>query len=624
MSLTGSTSDGLAWGYYSGYFADNVNFFTGAPVASGVVTGIPSINAGTNGYVPGDSSRDLYSVQWLGYFRSNYTGTWTFYTSSDDASYLWIGPNATSGFAAANSTVNNGGLHGMVEQSGSVSLVAGRYYPIRVQFGENGGGDNMIVSFANPGLTKTTNGQGFFYTAPPTTISSGSQSKIFLGPLFSYPSSSGTLPTSDGMKVSFARASSQYLDFGSQTLDMSQGFSVTCRFAFIGTGVNYERIFDFGKGQGNDNLILCRNAATSQISFYFQNGATQYYVSSTNSVAQGQVNMVTAIYTENPLLMTIVLNGVATTYTPPAGATTPRTLTTCYVGRSNWSTDPYPNIDIYSLSIYNRVLTPNEMSGPPAPMPWSIFTATPNGLTAAQAAVNALALRRGYPGYGDGVYWINCGGVPKQTYCLMDPKWDGGGWMLIMKAAQGATFNWGSTHWTTTSTLNPADTTVTISDAKFDVFNSVPVTDVMAVWPTSDIGAGNQGGSLTVSDGWVWLVKNWYTTAITPLTGFQNDRDAIPADIFSFSGFSTTSPIWSYQSGTRAHVFGSGAHITGSGYYARWGFLWNDQVGTLATEDSIAGIGLSYPSSSGGDFYLWVGTEKKGFNRNIAWLMYGR
>ena len=257
--------------------------------------------------------------------------------------------------------------------------------------------------------------------------------------------------------------------------------------------------------------------------------------------------------------------------------------------------------------------------------PRGIFTSTPNGLTSAQAATNALALKQGYPGYGDGVYWINCGGVPKQTYCLMASKWDGGGWMLIMKAAQGSTFNWGSTHWTTTSTLNPTDTTTTVADAKFDVFNSVPVTDVMAVWPASDIGAGNTGGSLSVSDGWVWLVKNWYTGAITPLAGFQIDRDATPADIFSFSGFSTSSPIWSYQTGTRAHVFGSGAHIAGPDtYITRWGFLWNNEPGTTNTQDAFAGIGLNSPSSSGGDFWFWEYVDKKGFNRNIAWLMYGR
>jgi hypothetical protein len=249
----------------------------------------------------------------------------------------------------------------------------------------------------------------------------------------------------------------------------------------------------------------------------------------------------------------------------------------------------------------------------------------PNGLSPSTAATSALYLKTNYPTYGDGVYWINCNGTPTQTYCLMDSKWDGGGWMLIMKAAQGSTFNWNANYWTTPNTLNPGDTTTNVTDAKFEAFNSVPITDVMAVWPASDIGAANVGGSLAVSDGWVWLVKGWYTSAITGLAGFQIDRDAVPADIFQFSGFSTTSPIWSYQSGTRAHVFGSGAHIAGPDtYITRWGFLWNNEVNTTSTQDAFAGIGLNTPVSSGGDFYFWTGTQKKGFNRNIAWLLYGR
>jgi hypothetical protein len=430
MSLTGSTRDGLAWGYYTGYFADNVNFFTGTAVASGIVTSIPSINAGTNGYVPADQSFSTYSVQWIGYFLSNYTGTWTFYTSSDDASYLWIGPNATSGFTAANSTVNNAGLHGMVERSGTASLVAGQYYPILIQFGEQGGGDNMIVSFSNPVLAKTTDGQGFFYTAPPPTKLFGPQPKIFLGPLFSYPSSSGTQPTSDGTKVSFARASSQYLNFGSQTFDMSRGFSVTCRFAFTGTLGNWERIIDFGNGPASDNIFIARLSNGNTIRFVYINSATEYVVTSTNSVAQDQINTVTAIYNPSPLSLTIILNGVTTTSNPAVAATTPRTLTLCYVGRSNWSGDAYLNGDIYSLNIYNRALTSNELIGPPAPSPWGFFTSTPNGLTADQASVSGLALKQGYPGYTSGTYWLKPTSGSTPGLAFVDMTTDGGGWTL--------------------------------------------------------------------------------------------------------------------------------------------------------------------------------------------------
>jgi hypothetical protein len=146
---------------YVGYFNDVVTWFDTATL-QGDVNQLTQINAFT-------SSADLYSWQWLGYFKASSTENYTFYTTSDDASYLWIGNNAIAGFTTANATVNNGGLHGSVEVTSSpVSLVAGTYYPIRVQFGENAGGDFVTVNFSTETITKTTNGLGYYYYNPAT------------------------------------------------------------------------------------------------------------------------------------------------------------------------------------------------------------------------------------------------------------------------------------------------------------------------------------------------------------------------------------------------------------------------------------------------------------------------
>ncbi len=150
---------------YSGYFADNVSFFATAtpttfganPATSVQTTTIsePSSNDGSN-----------FSVQWLGYFLPSTTETYTFFTSSDDASYVWVGSNAITGFTTGNATVNNGGLHGQLEKSGTASLTAGVYYPIRIQFGEQGGGDVLTFNYSTPTITKTTNVTGrVFYNA---------------------------------------------------------------------------------------------------------------------------------------------------------------------------------------------------------------------------------------------------------------------------------------------------------------------------------------------------------------------------------------------------------------------------------------------------------------------------
>lgn len=152
-------NSGLVGQKYSGYYADNVNYFltatkTGSPsLFTTIDTGSPPWNIG-----------DYYSYEWTGYFKPSTTETYTFYTYSDDASHLWIGDNALSGYTTANALINNGGVHGAREYSGSIALTAGLYYPIRIQFGENAGGDVIRVSFSTPTISKTSNGSGYYFS----------------------------------------------------------------------------------------------------------------------------------------------------------------------------------------------------------------------------------------------------------------------------------------------------------------------------------------------------------------------------------------------------------------------------------------------------------------------------
>ena len=152
---------------YSGYFADNVSFFaTATPQAFGAN---PATSVQTTSITePATDDGTLFSCQWLGYFKPTTSETYTFYTSSDDASYVWVGNNAVSGFTNNNATVNNGGLHGNQEASGSIALTAGVYYPIRIQFGENGGGDVLTFNYSTPTITKTTTVTGLVFYSTTT------------------------------------------------------------------------------------------------------------------------------------------------------------------------------------------------------------------------------------------------------------------------------------------------------------------------------------------------------------------------------------------------------------------------------------------------------------------------
>ncbi|MEM7134023.1 MAG: putative Ig domain-containing protein [Chloroflexota bacterium] len=71
-------------------------------------------------------------------------GTYTFYTTSDDGSKLWINEQLV---------VSNDGTHPMIEKSGTVSLNEG-LHTIRVEYFERGGGQGLEVRYAGPGIPK--------------------------------------------------------------------------------------------------------------------------------------------------------------------------------------------------------------------------------------------------------------------------------------------------------------------------------------------------------------------------------------------------------------------------------------------------------------------------------------
>ena len=94
---------------------------------------------------------DNYSVLFRGYLKPSITtSTLWLRVVSDDASYLWTGATAVSGWSRTNPTAKHPGLHGTtsgVITPGSISVTANYYYPIRLLFGELGGGDELTLTY---------------------------------------------------------------------------------------------------------------------------------------------------------------------------------------------------------------------------------------------------------------------------------------------------------------------------------------------------------------------------------------------------------------------------------------------------------------------------------------------
>ena len=86
-----------------------------------------------------------FSIRWSGQIRPTTTGTYTFYTNSDDGVRLYVN---------GQTLVNNWTYHGATEDVGTIALTAGQLYTIVMEFFQGGGGEIAQLSYSAPGVAK--------------------------------------------------------------------------------------------------------------------------------------------------------------------------------------------------------------------------------------------------------------------------------------------------------------------------------------------------------------------------------------------------------------------------------------------------------------------------------------
>ncbi|WP_324670561.1 PA14 domain-containing protein [Hymenobacter sp. GOD-10R] len=85
-----------------------------------------------------------YAMQYTGYITVPTDGQYTFFTGSDDGSKLYIG---------STQVVDNDGMHGYVEKSGTIGLKAGTH-ALTVSYVQGTGGQSLDVSYVGPNISK--------------------------------------------------------------------------------------------------------------------------------------------------------------------------------------------------------------------------------------------------------------------------------------------------------------------------------------------------------------------------------------------------------------------------------------------------------------------------------------
>ena len=128
-------NDGMDYGYFEGTWDFLPNFDALPVVESGAVRNVTLAVRNRD---------DQFGLRFRGCIDVPTSGTYTFYTTSDDGSKLYIGTTQV---------VDNDGLHPAQERSGTISLTAG-LHPITVTFFDKGADQALETRWQGPGIPK--------------------------------------------------------------------------------------------------------------------------------------------------------------------------------------------------------------------------------------------------------------------------------------------------------------------------------------------------------------------------------------------------------------------------------------------------------------------------------------
>ncbi|MDF9796749.1 hypothetical protein OKW21_002012 [Catalinimonas alkaloidigena] len=153
-------ANGLNYEYYEGSWSNIPNYDNMQARKTGTVSNF-TLSPRERG--------ERFGFAYKGFIKIENSGSYTFYTTSDDGSELYIN---------GSKVVDNDGTHGPRERSGSITLSSG-YHAIEVDFFENVSGQVLEVRYSGPGTSKRLIPSNVLYTNSPENarVSTSAKSK---------------------------------------------------------------------------------------------------------------------------------------------------------------------------------------------------------------------------------------------------------------------------------------------------------------------------------------------------------------------------------------------------------------------------------------------------------------
>ena len=349
-------------GYYGGKVGENplsLSWFNDKTPSSDKTVVVSTINYSK-------TERNDFTQIYSGIFKPTESGVYTFKLTSDDASYLLINDEIV---------VDNGDLHGNRTKNGNHTVVANKEYKFEIYFGERGGRETLILKYNKPNQTQdiTDLSEEFFnaekiglimhlpLNGSLDDISGNEINGAFIGgsPTYveDYKGSQNGALSFDG--------SNNYINlstYASALADFSHGFSFSGWVKWDAT-LKYSRIFDFGEGTSNNNILLCNKGTTKNLAFYVFKDNVRDYIEITNYITIGEWTHVGVTFNNTTKKVKIFKNGSLVPnnkdtlkYSIP---NVPRTSS--YIGKSNWDHDSYFKGQMSDFCIYKKELTESEV-----------------------------------------------------------------------------------------------------------------------------------------------------------------------------------------------------------------------------------------------------------------------
>lgn len=160
--------------------------------------------------------------------------------------------------------------------------------------------------------------------------------------------------------VELNRAYSQHFTVPTLTIPACRGITIFVVAALTSVGY-WERLFDFGVGSNNNNIILARSGSSTTITSSFRNGTSSNYIDVANYITDNEFHVYAMVINGS----SSANNTYITLYRdydkiPQISGMFPRmesrTLSSNYIGRSNWEVDSYTHGDFALFRWYDYAM----------------------------------------------------------------------------------------------------------------------------------------------------------------------------------------------------------------------------------------------------------------------------